>query len=555
MIFRDFPIFSTLFSFSRRYISGSVLLCIFAVSLTGCSFAAKEEPKVEQPPDWFINPPQQDRQFLYGTGSHSNKTRATELALKEIAAGISVSIKSSSTSQSFKSGLTTGSRFSESVESEVQKMQFSNYETENQVLINNKYYVRIKIAKAVLTQNTRDNFEDKDRKNQEAVKLASSQPKLNKLFTLKKAEKELTEAYNTLILLRGMQKGDAFAELDEDTTEKDIMRYEGYFASYQQLLSSVTLNIKADNDFLPIAKAVSTMLSDEGIKNAVNGGGSYDGTLIISGNAEKGVVQSYKSITYNSVFTLAQDNKSLSTASKSITGYSVQSHESAAEDASRKLADTTCSVLVGPGEENGILYIWKQGDSIKQIAEKYNVNYIDLKKVNDIYDEKDLTPGTAIFIPGNYLPSEQEINDLKLIEEAEAQKNTSFKNAGTEGMIWPSYGDMSSGYGKRNAGMHYGIDIRANRGRDIYSVQDGIVEYTGWRSSFGQVIIVRHSQDVKTLYAHTSYTAVEKGQPIKKGQKIGMMGATGRATGVHLHFEIHIKNRPYNPARYLPSRN
>lgn len=108
----------------------------------------------------------------------------------------------------------------------------------------------------------------------------------------------------------------------------------------------------------------------------------------------------------------------------------------------------------------------------------------------------------------------------------------------TDEWIWPTDGVVTDTFGTRN-GNHYGIDIAAGLGTPVYSVDSGTVTKSYYSSSYGNVVFVKHQNNLETVYAHLKKRAVEVGQQVKKGESIGEMGNTGRSSGVHLHFEVH----------------
>jgi murein DD-endopeptidase MepM/ murein hydrolase activator NlpD len=100
---------------------------------------------------------------------------------------------------------------------------------------------------------------------------------------------------------------------------------------------------------------------------------------------------------------------------------------------------------------------------------------------------------------------------------------------------------------------HYGIDLAAPKGTLILAAESGTVIYTGSGfRGYGKLIVIEHDEKWATLYAHLDKFSVQEGDRVKRGQKIGEMGRTGRATGVHLHFEIRYNRQPVNPLMYLP---
>ena len=123
--------------------------------------------------------------------------------------------------------------------------------------------------------------------------------------------------------------------------------------------------------------------------------------------------------------------------------------------------------------------------------------------------------------------------------------------------IWPTRGWLSSRFGYRTSPFskkkefHKGIDISARSGSPVLSPANGMVIFNGWQRGYGRVIIVKHAKGFKTKYAHLKKSLVKKGQYIKKGTKIGQVGSSGRTTGSHLHYEVHLNNAPVNPLRYI----
>jgi murein DD-endopeptidase MepM/ murein hydrolase activator NlpD len=94
---------------------------------------------------------------------------------------------------------------------------------------------------------------------------------------------------------------------------------------------------------------------------------------------------------------------------------------------------------------------------------------------------------------------------------------------------------------------HNGVDYAAPVGTPAMSVGDGVVDFAGVQNGFGNVVIVRHSTNHSTVYAHLSRINVSKGQAIQKGQAVGAVGTTGWSTGPHLHFEFRVNGVHVDP--------
>ncbi len=121
--------------------------------------------------------------------------------------------------------------------------------------------------------------------------------------------------------------------------------------------------------------------------------------------------------------------------------------------------------------------------------------------------------------------------------------------------IWPSSGHVTSPFGYRTIfgayTFHSGIDIASSYGTAIRASDGGTVVFTGWKGTYGKLVIVDHGNGYQTYYAHCSSILVSAGSKVYQGQTIARMGATGRATGTHLHFEVRANGTPVNPRSYL----
>jgi len=122
---------------------------------------------------------------------------------------------------------------------------------------------------------------------------------------------------------------------------------------------------------------------------------------------------------------------------------------------------------------------------------------------------------------------------------------------------WPvDQARMSRGFfasPARRKRPHWGIDLANQRGTPILAAEKGVVIYTGRAfHGYGRLVVIEHGSDWATMYGHLDKIIVKEGQEVEQGQAIGNMGRTGRATGVHLHFEVRHFRQPVNPLAYLP---
>lgn len=190
-----------------------------------------------------------------------------------------------------------------------------------------------------------------------------------------------------------------------------------------------------------------------------------------------------------------------------------------------------------PGDRQRLHRV-KAGDSLWKIAGIYQVGLSQLIAANSkIKDPSELRIGQMINIP----------SQASLAKKVAAQPSRSI----TSLFAWPVFGKISSGYGWRKGSFHHGLDIACPVNTPIRAAQAGKVTYSGTRAVYGKTVTVLHTNGTETLYAHASKIMVKKGQQVKKGQVIALVGLTGRTTGPHLHFQVNHKGKTLNPIEYL----
>lgn len=150
------------------------------------------------------------------------------------------------------------------------------------------------------------------------------------------------------------------------------------------------------------------------------------------------------------------------------------------------------------------------------------------------------------------------------IKKLEQQYAAQIANVPSEsGFLWPlpaSYNTLSSLYGSRihpvtrKPNNHTGIDIPAPRNTNIYAAKSGVVTTSVKKGSYGNYVVISHSDGTSTLYAHMNKRAVSEGQTVKQGQVIGYVGTTGRSTGNHLHYEVRINGNRRDPVDYYKDK-
>jgi murein DD-endopeptidase MepM/ murein hydrolase activator NlpD len=123
--------------------------------------------------------------------------------------------------------------------------------------------------------------------------------------------------------------------------------------------------------------------------------------------------------------------------------------------------------------------------------------------------------------------------------------------------IWPTQGWLTSRTGGRSdpftgeADYHPGLDISADKGTPVYATADGTISQASYSGAYGNLVVVDHQFGIETRYGHLSAFRTQRGQAVKRGDLIGLVGSTGRATGPHLHYEVRVNGRILNPLQFL----
>jgi murein DD-endopeptidase MepM/ murein hydrolase activator NlpD len=123
--------------------------------------------------------------------------------------------------------------------------------------------------------------------------------------------------------------------------------------------------------------------------------------------------------------------------------------------------------------------------------------------------------------------------------------------------IRPTKGWLSSPFGYRispftnQREFHKGVDIATRIGTPVVATADGLVVSAGREGHYGNMVTINHGYSLKTRYGHLHKFRVKKGAQVKRGQIIGEVGRSGRCTGPHLHYEVHLDGVPVNPLRYV----
>ncbi len=196
----------------------------------------------------------------------------------------------------------------------------------------------------------------------------------------------------------------------------------------------------------------------------------------------------------------------------------------------------------------------KKGETLFSISRQYETNIYTLSKLNSIKNIDSVFVGQKLIIPRQIILIKK--NKKKKIEK-KYNKNTfsrklEIKDSNNR-FIWPVRGKLISKYGKTKDGFYNdGININSQKGVKVLSSEEGEVIYSGNEiPGYGNLILIKHSKNWITAYAHLNEVFIEKGKLVKKGDKIGSVGNTGNVRFPQLHFEIRKGKESVDPLRFL----
>jgi lipoprotein NlpD len=202
------------------------------------------------------------------------------------------------------------------------------------------------------------------------------------------------------------------------------------------------------------------------------------------------------------------------------------------------------------GRPEGTVHVVEPGENLYRIGLHYGVSVEAIAEANGIRDERQLEVGTRLWIPRPQrsaiekplLPPER----LRALAQNDALENGALRFA------WPVHGRLTSRFGWRRSRMHEGVDIGARSGTPVHAAEAGRVIYASRLGGYGNVVVVRHGGRYETVYGHNRRFRVAKGARVRKGDVIAEVGATGRASAPHLHFELRRDDDPRDPLLFLP---
>lgn len=199
---------------------------------------------------------------------------------------------------------------------------------------------------------------------------------------------------------------------------------------------------------------------------------------------------------------------------------------------------------------SGIAHVVQKGDTIESIAKQYKLPssqpIVDFPFNTFVNDETfELAIGQTVIVP----------NGVKAEaggESAVAIQTQITPNAGTVvasgQFVWPTQGIITQNF----YWYHPGVDIANASAPNVVAADSGTIIHASWdNTGYGNMIMIDHGNGVQTLYGHLQAFYVSLGQTVNRGDAIGRMGSTGRSTGTHLHFEIHMNGIHVNPLNYL----
>ncbi len=200
-------------------------------------------------------------------------------------------------------------------------------------------------------------------------------------------------------------------------------------------------------------------------------------------------------------------------------------------------------------ETRGVYHVVETHQTFYRICKTYGVDLKEVASLNRISDPSKIRTGQRIFIPGAKRVLKVEIYIDDVVSEQREKARIAYQRLD---FTWPVEGKINQGFEEDESRRHQGIDISSAVGAPIRASNAGTVIYSNNTiKGYGNLIILRHSGELVTVYAHNQMNLVEEGVWVEKGQVIGKVGQTGRTSGPHLHFEVRKNNKAIDPLLFL----
>ncbi|EPJ5577490.1 peptidoglycan DD-metalloendopeptidase family protein [Citrobacter farmeri] len=214
-----------------------------------------------------------------------------------------------------------------------------------------------------------------------------------------------------------------------------------------------------------------------------------------------------------------------------------------------------CSGSKSSDSGSGAVYTVKRGDTLYRISRTTGTSVKDLARLNGISPPYTIEVGQKLKLGGSKTASakstKKSSSKTAAVRSSASVPQSSWPPVGQRCWQWPASGKVILPYSTAEGG-NKGIDISAARGTPVYAAGAGKVVYVGNQlRGYGNLIMIKHSEDYITAYAHNDTLLVNNGQSVKAGQKIATMGSTDAAS-VRLHFQIRYRATAIDPQRYLP---
>ena len=252
----------------------------------------------------------------------------------------------------------------------------------------------------------------------------------------------------------------------------------------------------------------------------------------------------------------------------------------------------TGPVMTGQGAAEDVdvpgIYVVKRGDTLYAIAFRYGLDFRELTRLNEIKNPNTIYVGQRLRLspsatttqthvassgstvsaarpttpvtssrPIASAPATVKTQPVVVATEPRHEAPTASEDDGKKQVtkwIWPANGRLTSQFSDGGQG-NKGIDISGNVGEPVLAAADGRVVYSGsGLRGYGQLIIIKHSSELLSAYAHNNRLYVQENQVVKAGQRIADMGNSG-TDATKLHFEVRYQGKPVDPLRYLPGKH
>lgn len=196
----------------------------------------------------------------------------------------------------------------------------------------------------------------------------------------------------------------------------------------------------------------------------------------------------------------------------------------------------------------GAFHVVQKDETLSKIAEHYGVSVEEIARENNLRSPFSVTVGKRLVIPNQAL-------DRTVEKPLEKSKNAKSPDNSEGFLSWPIVGPITQKFGEGDEAHRNGITFEGNDSAKVLAAGSGTVGHVGDIPGLGSVVLIKHADNLVSVYAHLQRSEVSSGDEVTRNQVVGTLGNSGRGVKPTLYFEVRLRAKPVNPLKFLEAKS